>query len=200
VIAFACVSTDEREFRAHAVPSIEAVSEGDSILMRRHRRPTVDPPIDRLFNEMIAGVVERDDLEALVLMHQGLTIEDRRFLATARGLLAGGDDIAVIGIGDEAGAREVEAICGDLIVLSAWACSELRFDPLLADSIDAAAVDLCLTARAGGKRVVAARLGAIRHVAVEDPTARRLRVRAGVALRRKWGPSSCRVTAGCLAC
>lgn len=182
MIAFACASTDERQFRAHAARSIEVCAEDDSLLMRRHR----STPLDSAYNEMIATAAERDDLEVLVLVHEGLTIADRSFLSRIRGLLAAGDDVAVIGAGDETGASEVAAVRGDLIVLSGWACSELRVDPRFADSTDAATADLCFTARAGGKRVVAARFGIFRHPALESPSSRRLRVRAGVALRRKW--------------
>lgn len=179
MIAFACATTDEREFRAYAAQTIARAAEESSLLLRRHRY--AEP--DLAYNEMIAIAAERDDLEALVLMRQGLRIEGEGFLANIRALLGAAEDIAVIGAG-ESRAEEVATIDGELVVLAARACATLRFDPRFSASIDVAAADLCLAARAAGGRVVAAPLGVVSNPTFHPRSARR--ARAGADLRRKW--------------
>jgi len=179
MIAFACATTDEREFRAYAAPATARVAEESSLLLRRHRVTERA----RAYNEMIAIAAEREDLEALVLIDQGVTIESDGFLADLRALLSAGEDIAVIGAGDSP-AKEVATVGGELVVLTARFCSTLRFDPRLSVSPDAAVADLCMAARTAGGRIVAAPLGVVPKPRFELRSARR--ARAGAALRRKW--------------
>lgn len=181
MIAFGCATTDELEFRKGAGAAIEAVAEPGSLLMRRQGWPSLDLP----YNAMTAEAAARDDLEALALVHEDFAFAGTDFLARVRALLAADPEIAVIGTAPLGQPREVELIGGELIVLSAWACAELRFDPALAGSRDALAADVSLAARARGKRALAADLGAA-ATKFPPPSARRRQVRAGAALRRKW--------------
>ena len=165
MIAFGCATTSEEEYALYAGPSIRRLAEPDSLLMRRHGYDSIHDP----YNEMLAEASARDDLEAVVLPHQDMAIDDPHFLAKIRALLAASPDVAVIGAagacevpglpwweGEELrgrveapamvpggtrldysrGAHEVQAVDGMLLVLSAWAARELRFDRSLAGSLD----------------------------------------------------------------
>jgi Glycosyltransferase like family len=215
MIAFGCATTDEREFRAYAAPAIERVAETDSLLMRRHGYPSIHEP----YNEMLDQAARRDDLEAVVLLHQDLSIDDDRFLDKVRGVLAASPDIAIVGAvgasgvdglawweGAEShgyfdspvlvpggsqmvysrGVHEVDSVDGMLLVLSAWAARELRFDAELAGPLDGYDMDVCLQARARGRKVVAGGLQVSHYTTYEGFFDRARWLRAAVALRRKW--------------
>lgn len=212
MIAFGCATTDEREFRNGATLAIERVAERDSLLLRRHARKSVHEP----YNEMLAAACGRDELEAVVLIHQDVTIESDGFLSAVRAILAASPKIAVVGAlgarGDRLTSvterhgrlalprlgpggsvldfshapREVDWIDGSAIVLSARAARELRFDGAVGDSLDACAVDVCLQARAQGDRVVAGGLAVARRSTGRELFDRRRWTRSAVALKRKW--------------
>lgn len=181
--------------------------------MRRHGYDSIQEP----YNEMLAEAAAEDDLEAVVLFHQDVSIEDELFLDKVRALLAASEEVAVIGSAGavdipaglawwegscrghtespvmvpggnvETYARgnfEVEAVDGMLLVLSAWAARELRFDPNLAP-LDGYDIDICLQARARGRRVVVGDFQ-IAHYAQRDFLDHRRWVGAAVSLRRKW--------------
>lgn len=183
MIAVACATNDERAFRAAAAPTMERIAEGSSLLLRRHHCDAVDEP----YNEMLSIAGERDDLEAIVLVHQNaLTDPASDVLARVRALLATSPEVAVVGSVRDGGPREIAMANGTLLALSAWAARNLRFDPAMGGSPDAGAQDLSLQARAAGKRVLGARLGAECAWVPEDPGSRRRQLDALVALRRKW--------------
>lgn len=188
MIAFACVSSDERRFRAGAARAIESVAETDSLLMRRHV-PGSGP---RPYAELLAEAARHDDLEALALLDQSVSWVGGELLAELRRLLATGSDVALIGAASVAGAREVESVGGPLLALSPWATRELHCETSVSDALEALAIDLSYQARARGRRVLAS--GAL-EVACADgsdltPAERRARLRSTVAARRKWAPMS----------
>lgn len=218
MIAFGCATTDEREYRAYAAPSIERVAEPDSLLMRRHGYDSIHEP----YNEMLDEAARRDDLEAIVLLHQDLSIEDEGFMAKVRGILAASPEIAIVGAvgargvpplawweGSEShgyfespilvpggsrivyshGVHEVDSVDGMLLVLSPWAARELRFDAELAGPLDGYDMDICLQARARGRRVVAGGLQVAHYTTYDRFFDRRRWIQAAVALRRKWAPT-----------
>lgn len=80
---------------------------------------------------------------------------------------------------------EVDAIDGFLIVLSAWAVRELRFDESLTigPGFD---VDLCRQARAAGRKVVVADLGVVLNRGLELVSEPELWVLAHQQLAEKW--------------
>lgn len=183
--------------------------------MRRHGYDSIHEP----YNEMLAEAAEYDELEAVVLLHQDLAIQDDAFLKKIRYVLSASDDVAVVGgagarhvrslawwegesshgmvrspvlvpggshIQYSDGAHEVDSVDGMLLVLSAWAARELRFDRDLAGPLDGYDVDICLQARARGRRVVAASLDVNHYARYEGFFDRRRWVEAAVALQRKW--------------
>lgn len=188
MIAFGCATTDEREFRAGAAQAIEAVAESSSLLMRRAADGAFAVPYD----EMLAEAASHDDLEAVVLLGQCVSGLDSELPAWVRGLLAASDDVAVVGAGTVGGAQEVESVGGTVLVLSAWAASELSCDAAVCGALDPLAMDLGLQARARGRRVVAS--GALSAVCRERwarPAAeRRAWIRSMAAVRAKWGTSA----------
>lgn len=195
MIAFACVTTDERAFRAGAAQTIERVSENSSLLLRRHRRDSLDEAL----NEMLVEAAGQGDLEAVALLRQDVHVGATDRLARVRALLAASPDVAVIGTTSEWAAdpsrasREVELVDGTLFVLSAWAARELRFDPDAGGSLDACAMDVCLQARAAGRRVIATDLRATLVEPLEQPADRSAGLRAAVAVRRRWAVETMRL-------
>ncbi len=82
--------------------------------------------------------------------------------------------------------ERVEVVDGFLLALSPWAVRNLRFDEQLAlgHGYD---VDLCLQARAAGRRVVTADLAVIEHRSLDIISDLELWVESHIALARKWG-------------
>lgn len=218
MLAFGCATTNEAEYLAYAAPTTERLSETSSLIMRRHGYDSIHEP----YNDMLAAAGERDDLEALVLLHQDLSIGDPHFTERVRAVLAADERVAVVGavgarnvtglawwegdsltgrvesprlapggtvIDHSRGIREVDAIDGILIVLSAWAVRELRFDRALGP-FDGYDVDICFQARAKGRRVVVGDFREVAHHVRADAFFDRARwTRGATALSRKWEPS-----------
>jgi len=80
---------------------------------------------------------------------------------------------------------EVEAVDGQLLVLSPWAVRNLRFDEglMLNYGFD---VDFCLQARGAGRRVVVADLRAVYHRSIELVNDLDVWIAAHVQLAEKW--------------
>jgi hypothetical protein len=80
---------------------------------------------------------------------------------------------------------EVESVDGQLLVLSPWAVRNLRFDEglMLNYGFD---LDLCLQARAAGRRVVVADIGAVYHRSVELVSDLDVWIAAHVQVAEKW--------------
>jgi hypothetical protein len=84
-----------------------------------------------------------------------------------------------------AGTGEVDSIDGCVIVLSPWAVRNLRFDESIGRQ-HGYDLDICLQARAAGKRVVTESLRVVHHHSLEllsDPEAW---IQAHVAVAEKW--------------
>jgi Glycosyltransferase like family len=81
---------------------------------------------------------------------------------------------------------DVEAVDGQLLVLSPWAVRNLRFDEglILNYGFD---VDFCLQARAAGKRVAVADLRAVYHRSVELVGDLDVWIAAHIQVAEKWG-------------
>jgi hypothetical protein len=182
MIAIGCATTDERAFRAAGALTVEALDEGSSLLLRRHRYESVAVA----YNEMLAAARDRDDLEAVVLVHQDAVVEDGRdVLADVREILAASEEVAVVWALDGGRPGEVPPVSGTLLALSPWAARNLRFDPAAAASPDTSALDVALQARAAGRRAVGAPLEVSRAWSPAAPAARRRELHAMVELRRR---------------
>jgi GT2 family glycosyltransferase len=209
MIAFGVCVADEAKFRRCAVPGVALACEPDSVVAETSTATS----ILEAYNEILDALAPREDLEALVLLHEDTEILDPGFCARVRDVLAD-PEVAVAGpIGARGvaglawwegtgvgrvlesrgtidfGATEgdVDAVDGLLLVLSPWTVRHLRFDAERFSGFHAYDVDLCFQARAAGRRVRAAELAVMHHTkgGLGDEQAWR---RADEAFRSKWRP------------
>ena len=206
MIAFAVCIGAREAFERYARPGLVNHTEPDS--------PLAEIDTDSIFagyNEALDAFAPCPDLEALVLLHEDVALQDSEFCAKVRKRLAD-RSVAVIGaigarrvrnlcwwegeihgrvgetrglIDHGGGCHEVEAVDGLLMVISPWAVRNLRFDADRFHGFHGYDVDFCLQARARGRRVIVDDLLLFHHA--------RPRVRDGVdfwqadaTLRRKW--------------
>src|SRR5918992_1110021 len=102
MFAFASVIGSEEKFRRCAAPGIGRVREPDAVLAEY----TDAASMCTAYNEVLDAFAERDDLEALVLLHDDTEILDPEFCAKVRRRLAE-DDVAVVGV---VGAQDVRSL------------------------------------------------------------------------------------------
>jgi hypothetical protein len=215
MIAFGCPITDSSLWVRYAKPGIDRAAEEDSLVIdipssgldnpdHTFREHGLAGSIFRNFNVIIEKVADRDDLEALVLVHQDAEIVDEDFCERLRRALAY-PDVAIVGCAGAVGVRsiawwegsvtwaslehryrergggsikggawdretppphahtgEVDTVDGLLIAMSPWAVRNLRFDESLGQ-FHGYDFDICLQARAAGKKVVTEDIRVIHH-------------------------------------
>jgi GT2 family glycosyltransferase len=103
LIAFGCAITEEAVWRRWAKPGIDLVREPDSLVLAQASNGS----IFRNYNLLMERVADRDDLEALVLVHQDSEIVDPHFCSTLREALAADPDVAVVGCAGSVGVRSI---------------------------------------------------------------------------------------------
>jgi SAM-dependent methyltransferase len=189
VIAYAACIGDPEKFQRICLPGVQRVVQPDDLLLEaEHERS-----IFAAYNEVLDALRERDDLEALVLLHEDTEVTDPLFREILLEQLAD-PEIAIVGtvgargIGGLAwweadcfgrvqetrglidfggGTHDVETVDGLVMGLSPWAVRNLRFDDEAYEGFDAYDADICAQARAAGKRVVVTELPvAHRHTRV----------------------------------
>jgi hypothetical protein len=185
MIAFAACVGSEEKFHRFAQPGLRLACEPDSLVAE----VTADGSIFRAYNEVLDAFCDRDDLEALVLLHEDLEIVDSEFCAKVRSRLTE-PDVAVLGVigargvtslawweGDGrgrcletrglvdfgGGAHDVDTVDGLLLVLSPWAVRNLRFDDERFSGFHGYDADICFQARAAGRRVVVEEIAVVHH-------------------------------------
>jgi hypothetical protein len=102
VIAFGCSITDGEMFRRAAEPGIARAREADSLVIANAAAGS----IFRSYNLLMDSVAGREDLEALVLLHQDSEIASTDFCATVRAALAD-PDVGLIGCVGAVGVRSI---------------------------------------------------------------------------------------------
>jgi len=102
MIAFATAIASEERYRRWALPGIRRAAEPDSLVVERREAATLQENYNAILDEL-AG---REDLEALVLLHEDTEIADDAFAAGVRGALAD-PEVAVVGV---VGANEVDSL------------------------------------------------------------------------------------------
>jgi len=223
MIAFGTAVTDAGKYERFALPGIERAKEPDSLVLGHG----ADGSIFRNYNILLDEAGAREDLEALVLLHQDVELVEADFCERIRKVLAN-PEVAVVGCAGATGARsiawwqgevrwaslthryeehtggefpgptwvadsvpadsspgEVDSIDGIVVVLSAWAVRNLRFDESLGE-LHGYDFDVCMQAKAKGKKVFAADFRAIHHhsvVLISDPEAW---IAAYIRLAEKW--------------
>jgi hypothetical protein len=187
VIAFAVCVGSEDKFRRYAAPGLRAAAEPDSLIAET----TADGgSIFTAYNEVLEAFAERDDLEALVLLHEDTEIVDSEFCPKLRARLSSSPDVAVVGVVGARGVRnlswwegegrgrvletrglvdfgggthDVDSVDGLLMALSPWAVRNLRFDGESFSGFHGYDADICFQARAAGRRVVVDDLAVVHH-------------------------------------
>ena len=214
MIAFAACVGSADKFRHYALPGIRLAAEPDSLVAEA----ATDRSIFAAYNEVLDAVGGRDDLEALVLLHEDTEIVDPGLGAKLRHRLSD-PGVAVVGpIGARAvtslrwwegegrgrvretrglvdfggGVHDVDVLDGLMLVLSPWAVRTLRFDEERFSGFHGYDADICLQARAAGRRVVVDELAVVHHTkgGYGDEAAFR---RADELWRAKWlgtGPAA----------
>ena len=81
---------------------------------------------------------------------------------------------------------EVDSIDGLLIAFSPWAIEHLRFDESIGGRMHGYDFDICMQARAAGKKVVATELGIVHHHQLDQVSEAEAWVETHVKLTRKW--------------
>lgn len=185
MIAFAACVGSEEKFRSFAQPGLRLACEPDSLVAE----VTTDSSIFSAYNEVLDALAPREDLEALVLLHEDLEIVDSDFCAKLRRRLAE-PDVAVAGVVGATGVtslawwegrgrgrclesrglvdfgggrHDVDTVDGLMLVLSPWAARNLRFDEETFTGFHGYDADICFQARAAGKRVVVDEIAVVHH-------------------------------------
>ncbi|MGH2988555.1 MAG: glycosyltransferase [Solirubrobacterales bacterium] len=119
MIAFGCSITNPELYERCALPGIRLASEPDSELLAQEHAGT----LFRSYNLLLDLAAERDDLEALVLMHQDAEIVDPDFCAKLRGALSD-PEVALVGSGGAVGVRSIAWWQGSVT----WASFTTRYE------------------------------------------------------------------------
>lgn len=210
MVAFGVAVSDAAMFERIAAPTIRRIAEPDSLVLTRHGYDSIQRP----YNEIMDEVAGREDLEALVLLHQDLELLDDSLLRRARPLLEDprngviglfGGRHAPFAIWWEAeelfglqasptsevrhsvGSHEVEVVDGALLVLAPWVVRSIRFNEALAADFHGYDADLCFRVLAAGGRVVCNDAPHFHHMGRPwtDPAGLR---RARRSIMRMWDP------------
>jgi hypothetical protein len=102
MIVFATSITDPALYRAYAEPGIRRAAEADSEILPQAAAGS----IFRSYNLILDTVAERDDLDALVLLHQDAELLDDDFCAKLRRALSD-PDVGVVGCVGAVGVRSI---------------------------------------------------------------------------------------------
>jgi hypothetical protein len=192
-----------------------------------YREQGLTGSIFRNYNLILDRVRDRDDMEALVLLHQDSEILDVDFCERLRRSLVD-PEVAIVGCAGAIGVRsiawwegavtwasfehryvehgggeikgrtwdrddlpvygqtgEVDTIDGFMIAMSPWAVRNLRFDEGLGQ-FHGYDFDICLQARAAGKKVVTADMQVIHHHSLDLIGDLRGWIEAHMKVAEKW--------------
>lgn len=119
MIAFGTSITNPHTYERFAEPGIRLAAEPDSELLPQESAGS----LFRTYNLILDLVAEREDLEALVLIHQDAEIVDADFCAKLRGALRD-PEVALVGSGGAVGVRSIAWWQGSVT----WASFTTKFD------------------------------------------------------------------------
>lgn len=189
------------------LPSLERNCPGAVVLTRRDQRS-----IFGAYNTILDEAAARDDLEAVVLVHDDVVVRDARLEATLRTVLADAT-IGLVGVVGGIGQREmswwkaarlaghvehathvddftrgttdVDAVDGLLMAVSAEVARTIRLDGRGYPGFHGYDSELCSLVRASGKRVVVADLDVF-HNCKPGPWGKPEYGQAILEWRRRW--------------
>jgi GT2 family glycosyltransferase len=223
MLIFACAVTDEDVYRECAEPGIRLAAEPDSEVMPLGTAGS----IFRNYNLVLDRVKDRDDFEAVVLLHQDAEIVDPEFCAKVRRGIAD-PEVAILGCAGAIGVRniawwegsvtwaaythrfremgggeipamtwredeipryartgEADSIDGFVMALTPWAVRNLRFDESLGN-LHGYDFDICLQARAAGRRVAIENMRVVHHHSLELISDVEAWIDAHMRVAEKW--------------
>jgi glycosyl transferase family 2 len=223
LIAFGCPITNGGLYETYAGPGIRRVAEPDSEVLAYQSGGS----IFRAYNALMEMAGGRNDLEALVLLHQDSELIDPEFCRKIREALRD-PEVAIVGCAGAIGPRniswweglvpwasfshryeemgggeipglswyvdrvptyattgEVDVIDGFIMVMSPWAARNLRFDESLG-LLHGYDLDICLQAKAAGKKVVTTDFRAIHHHSLDLIGDQEAWVAAHMRIAEKW--------------
>lgn len=201
-----CIGTEEK-FRRYAQPGLSRVAAPGAPIAEAREHASIFVA----YNQMINAFAGDPSLEALVLLHEDVELQDGAFESTVRAALQD-DGVAVLGaigarnvrslawwegegrgrcfetrglIDFGGGHHDVDCVDGLLLVLSPWAVRNLRFDEETFHGFHGYDMDICFQARAAGRRVRVMEVSLFHHTkgGFGDVEAYN---RADEAFRRKW--------------
>jgi GT2 family glycosyltransferase len=224
MIAFGCSITEPDVYIRCAEPGIDLVAEPDSEVLAQR---AAAGSIFRNYNLLCDRVADRDDLEALVLLHQDAELVDPDFCQKIRRAMSD-PDVAIVGCAGAIGVRsiawwegsvtwagfahrfdelgggeipaltwdpddippmaetgEVDMVDGFVMALSPWAVRELRFDESLG-YLHGYDFDICMQARAAGRKVVTEDFRALHHHSLELVRGTEGWIEAHIRVAQKW--------------
>jgi len=132
MIMFASAITDFAQFERCAVPGLKRVAEDDSVVLAHRSIGSVF----RNYNFILGEARKRDDLEALVLIHQDAELIDPDFCQTIRAELRD-PAVALIGCAGSVGARSIAWWEGGV----SWAAFDHRFEEFHGGDLEAMTFD-----------------------------------------------------------
>jgi GT2 family glycosyltransferase len=121
MIAFACPITNGKVYLRWAEPGIELAKEPDSEVWAYQSATS----IFRTYNLFLDQAKERDDLEALVLLHQDAELVDPEFCAKLRRALSD-PEVAIVGCAGARGVRNISWWEGSVT----WASFSHRYEEM----------------------------------------------------------------------
>jgi hypothetical protein len=125
---FASAVTDFGEYERCAVPGLDLVKEDDSVILAHRSIGSVF----RNYNFILGEARKRDDLEALVLIHQDAELVDDDFCLVIRDQLKD-PEVALIGCAGSVGARSIAWWEGGV----SWAAFNHRFQEFHGGDLEA---------------------------------------------------------------
>lgn len=206
MIAFAACIGDPRAYERYLAPSLGRVAEPGAPVAE-----ITTTAICSGYNEALEAFAGYEDLAALALIHEDVSIVDPLMCAKLRRRFAD-TSIAVVGvigarrvrslcwwegeirgrvlesrglIDHGAGCHDVDSVDGLLMALSPWAVRNLRFDADRLHGFHGYDVDFCFQARAAGKRVVVDDIAVVHHTRGGIGDGLEF-WRADAAIRHKW--------------
>lgn len=223
MIAFCSAVTSKDKYERFALPGIRLAAEPDSEIVAR---PNEGQTLSQGYNAILDELADREDIEAVVLLHHDLEIRNPDFVEVVRRCLED-PEVAIIGaagaprvrgldwwepgpvIGDfewsyegngggtvakdswtnfieVTGVHPVEAVDGMILVLSAWAVRNLRFDERIDPSAHGYDIDICFQAAEAGRQVVVAGLGVTHHHELEVMMSYEDWIEAHIRIAEKW--------------
>lgn len=223
MFVFGCAITDPEIYARCAERGIRRAAEPDSEVIALRSAGS----IFRNYNLLCDQAAERENLEALFLVHQDAEIVDPDLCAKLRAALED-PEVAIVGCAGSIGARsiawwegsvtwasfahryeelgggeipaatwdpdalppyartgEVDTIDGFAMALSPWAVHELRFDESLG-ALHGYDFDICMQARAMGRKVVTADYRAVHHHSLDFVRPAEDWIEAHIRVAEKW--------------